>query len=51
MKRFLLLCGLCLLFACGSDPKATAVSACLDRPTDLSRAPAGSLPCELIPPP
>lgn len=28
------------------DPKA----ACLDRPTDLLRPPAGQLPCELLPP-
>jgi hypothetical protein len=28
----------------------TALAACLDRPTDLSVAPAGQLPCELLPP-
>jgi hypothetical protein len=27
-----------------------AVGACLDRPTDLPRAPSGQLPCELLPP-
>jgi hypothetical protein len=50
MKRIFILCALSLLFACGNSPKP--VTACLDRPTDLSRAPANtdSLPCELLPP-
>jgi len=26
------------------------IAACLDRPTELSRAPSGQLPCELLPP-
>jgi hypothetical protein len=29
---------------------AVALAPCLDRPTDLSTAPAGQLPCELLPP-
>lgn len=46
---------LCLA-ACSSDsdgsgtkPSGT-LSACLDQPEQLPRPPAGSLPCELIPP-
>jgi len=60
MKRFLVLSGLCLLFACGGSDTPTGgrdgggtdggVSACLDRPTDLPRAPDAGLPCDLIPP-
>lgn len=37
----------------GADATADAavpLGACLDRPTDLPRAPAGQLPCELLPP-
>ena len=29
---------------------ASALEACLDRPTDLPRPPSGQLPCELLPP-
>ena len=29
---------------------ATVRAACLDRPTDLARAPTGELPCDLLPP-
>ena len=29
---------------------AAALAPCLDRPTDLPRAPTGALPCELLPP-
>ncbi len=29
---------------------AAARTACVDRPTDLSVAPPGELPCELLPP-
>ena len=28
----------------------SARTACLDRPTELSTAPTGALPCELLPP-
>jgi hypothetical protein len=53
---------MCLLAACGDNIKATpqdagsdatdasALAACLDRPTDLPRPPTGQLPCELLPP-
>jgi hypothetical protein len=27
-----------------------AIGACLDRPTEMARAPSGQLPCELLPP-
>jgi len=60
MRRLVLVC----LFAaaCGDNLKATphdagadaadaqALAPCLDRPTDLPRAPGGQLPCELLPP-
>jgi len=49
MKRVLVICGICLMLACGND-KPAAVSACVDRPTDLSRPPTEGLPCELLPP-
>jgi len=32
------------------DADPTALAPCLDRPTELSRPPTGSLPCELLPP-
>jgi hypothetical protein len=31
-------------------PSVDTLRACLDRPVDLPRPPAGNLPCELIPP-
>ena len=31
-------------------PGQQAVGPCLARPTDLSRPPAGALPCDLLPP-
>jgi len=34
----------------GIDAAPSTLSACLDRPTDLTRPPTGKLPCELIPP-
>lgn len=33
-----------------STPTTEELGACLDRPTDLARPPAGKLPCELLPP-
>jgi len=43
-----------LLCACGTsgsgNPDAGAAAACLERPTDLARAPSTSLPCDLLPP-
>ncbi len=44
------------LVACSSDSAGSganpggALSACLERPGQLPRPPAGKLPCELIPP-
>jgi hypothetical protein len=32
------------------DAPVQSVGPCLDRPTDLARPPAGSLPCDLLPP-
>jgi hypothetical protein len=32
------------------DAAVQPLAACLDRPTDLPRPPAGQLPCELLPP-
>lgn len=32
------------------DASPSTLGACLDRPTDLARPPAGRLPCELVPP-
>jgi len=35
----------------GSVPDGSvAIGPCLDRPTELAGAPAGQLPCELLPP-
>jgi len=31
-------------------PDGAMLAACLDRPAELARPPAGKLPCELIPP-
>lgn len=49
-----------LLAACGDNKKgvaqdagvdaSTSLKACLDRPDELPRAPAGRLPCDLLPP-
>jgi hypothetical protein len=33
----------------GIDAPAV-IGACLDRPTEMARAPSGQLPCELLPP-
>jgi hypothetical protein len=33
-----------------SPDKPAALAPCLERPTDLSTAPIGALPCELLPP-
>jgi hypothetical protein len=33
-----------------ADAGSELLVPCLDRPDDLSRAPAGKLPCELLPP-
>jgi hypothetical protein len=44
------------LAACSSDKGGTgsepsgALGACLERPSQLPRAPVGKLPCELVPP-
>ena len=63
--RALVFCVAVMATACGDnraaprDPAPTedagtggpaALAACLDRPTDLSVAPVGQLPCELLPP-
>jgi hypothetical protein len=54
MTRLLLVAGLCGLCACGnSTPPLPPLGACIqgvDTPTVLPRAPAGSLPCDLLPP-
>jgi hypothetical protein len=34
----------------GVDGSSGAIGPCLDRPTDLPRAPSGALPCDLISP-
>jgi len=51
-----------LLAGCGDNSKpavvtgdagvdaSTTLTACLDRPDELPRAPTGQLPCELLPP-
>lgn len=57
MYRLVLLLAI-MATACGDNaavPKDdagidAAISACLDRPTEMARAPSGQLPCELLPP-
>jgi hypothetical protein len=45
---------LLVLAACPPAPStpdaSVPVGACLDRPEELTRAPNGQLPCELLPP-
>jgi len=55
MARVLCACALVLvLVACGDDGSnaqpSGALTACMERPGELPRPPAGKLPCELIPP-
>jgi hypothetical protein len=34
----------------GNPPSDGGLKPCLDRPTELERAPSGRLPCDLLPP-
>lgn len=38
------------LTACPKPPDQPDAGACLDSPSELTRAPDGQLPCELFPP-
>jgi len=50
MRALLLICGLALT-ACPKPPEVPdAGNACLDSPAEMTRAPDGQLPCELLPP-
>lgn len=55
MTRTLTAAALLLIGCSGGGPTnelpTPALTACLDRPTELSRPPTRELPCELIPPP
>ncbi len=52
MFRLLLLAAVMTLCGCPPKPEVfdAGTGACLDSPGELTRAPDGQLPCELLPP-
>lgn len=52
LRGLLLMAALLGLAGCPPKPEApdAGLESCLDRPGELTRAPHGELPCELLPP-